>query len=196
MLSAGAQFNLQGKEGATPLHAACITGHVGVIRALLSAGARADLLDVFGMTPQDVCHVSCAVRWSAWCKKPRRRGAAPRPMRAEWGHPQLLLLCCPLPTASQPAGCRQPVKVVVKAPTRGLVGCRLRPASSAAGLLPGVCAPCAGARHQLHLVVCPSSRRVAAVCPRATAHKSARRSIGRRAATRRRAHSCGRRGRR
>ena len=184
LISGGAQVDPQTALGWAPLHVACQHGHMRVVRALLSAGARADSRGVNGKTPLDLL---------------------PRGLRAEGerlvqlmraGHRQHLQLCCPQPTARQQASCWQPAKMAVKAPLRVLLACRLRPV--AAGLLPGVRAPCAGARHRLHPVEWPSSRRVGAACPCATAHKSVRRRTGGRAATRRHAHCCGsrRRGRR
>ena len=54
LLSGGANVDLLATNGMTPLHAACLCGHIGVVRVLLSAGARADLRDVYGRTPLDL----------------------------------------------------------------------------------------------------------------------------------------------
>ena len=44
-------LDLQAKDGASPLLAACNYGHAEVVRALLSGGAKVDLQTNYGMTP-------------------------------------------------------------------------------------------------------------------------------------------------
>ena len=46
--------DLPSSDGSTPLLTACYGGHVGMVRALLSAGARADLPNIKGRTPLDL----------------------------------------------------------------------------------------------------------------------------------------------
>ena len=45
MLYVGAEVDLLDGEGGSPLLEACREGHVEAVRALLAAGAKADLLD-------------------------------------------------------------------------------------------------------------------------------------------------------
>ena len=74
----------------------------------------------------------------------------------------------------------------VECSSEGLGGLSTEASNSSGGAASGrVCSMC-GARHQLHLVVWPSSRHVGVACPCATAHMNVRRSTGGRAATRRR----------
>ena len=54
LLSGGANVDLLATNGMTPLHAACLCGHIGVVRVLLSAGARAELRGTDGRTPLDL----------------------------------------------------------------------------------------------------------------------------------------------
>ena len=197
-LSGGAKVDLLTKEGDSPLHTACHYGHIGVVRALLSAGAREDLRDINGMTPLDLSHPPCALRAEVerLLQQAKVERDSARADESRVGAPSAPAVVLP-PPHYQPASQLQAASEGGgEAPPRVLVGCRLRPATSAARLRPGVCAPCAGARHQLHLVVWPSSRPVGTACPCVTAHKSVKISTGGRVATRRHAHSCGRRGRR
>jgi ankyrin repeat protein len=50
--------NAQDNDGRTPLHWACVKGHVTVVMALLSLGGRMDITDSDNQSPADLAHVS------------------------------------------------------------------------------------------------------------------------------------------
>jgi ankyrin repeat protein len=54
LLSAGAEVNVQDKNGKTPLHRAAIVGDVDIVKRLLSAGANPKIQDQDGDTALDV----------------------------------------------------------------------------------------------------------------------------------------------
>jgi ankyrin repeat protein len=54
LLGAGADPNLQSREGGTPLHTAAFTGDIGVVELLLAHGADPMATDAKGQTPLEV----------------------------------------------------------------------------------------------------------------------------------------------
>ena len=68
MIEGGAEVNLKGREGKTPLHQAAERGHTEVIEALLKRNANVDVsaLDQFGKTAlqlairQSICQLGVA----------------------------------------------------------------------------------------------------------------------------------------
>eukprot|EP01041_Mallomonas_annulata_P000081 gene81-100_t len=51
LIEAGANINIQDKEGRTPLHLSCLKGHTKVSRYLLEKGANHSIVDEVGCTP-------------------------------------------------------------------------------------------------------------------------------------------------
>jgi ankyrin repeat protein len=58
LLSAGADPNIQGELGSTPLHNAIDQGHAEFVRLLLRHGAATDVPDEDGVTPFDLAGMS------------------------------------------------------------------------------------------------------------------------------------------
>lgn len=54
LLSAGATVNARDEESSTPLHYACVRGHVDAVRLLVAAGADVAAIDVRRRSPADV----------------------------------------------------------------------------------------------------------------------------------------------
>ena len=76
LLSGGARVDLPANDGMSPLHTTCHFGHIGAVHALLSAEPGQTCVTSMAGRPLTCCHVPCALRWSAWCSKPRRKGTA------------------------------------------------------------------------------------------------------------------------
>jgi ankyrin repeat protein len=55
LIEYGAVIDSRTKNFRTPLHISCIRGNLGVIQALLMAGADADAKDLDGNTPAHFC---------------------------------------------------------------------------------------------------------------------------------------------
>ena len=124
-------------NGATPLHTACLGGHIGVVHDLLSAGARADLHDVTGMTPLDLLPRPLRAEMERLVQQAKEERDNARTDKGRVGAPSAPAAVLPPPHhQSQPASCMQPAKMAVKPPLRVPVGCWVRPAASAAVLRP------------------------------------------------------------
>lgn len=54
LLSAGAVVNARDDCSSTPLHSACVRGHIGAIRLLVAAGADTAAMDCRKRSPADV----------------------------------------------------------------------------------------------------------------------------------------------
>ena len=57
LLDAGADLNLPGEDGYTPLHHAASHGHLEIIGLLLCHGALTTLVDIDGRTPADIARI-------------------------------------------------------------------------------------------------------------------------------------------
>ena len=82
LLSGGAKVDLQkNNAGISPLHTVLATW--GLSMSCYLQGPGQTCVTRTAGRPWTHCSLLCAQRWSTSCSKPRRRGAAPWPIRAE-----------------------------------------------------------------------------------------------------------------